>query len=152
LKQSIIEAHMDVAERYARLSSARRLKVGAIVVQDDRVISIGYNGTAPGADNNCELEPLNWDGDIRKLRTLPDVIHAEDNALRKLEVENTLGDGVNWHGAAYADMFCNFACCLPCAEKIAKAGVKTFYYRYAYRDTNGIDFLEANGVEVKQVV
>lgn len=152
MKQSIIEAHMDVAERYARLSSARRLKVGAIVVQDDRVISIGYNGTAPGNDNNCELEPPNWDGDIRKLRTLPDVIHAEDNALRKLAVENTLGDGVNWHEASGADMFCNFACCKPCAEKIKNAGIKTFYYRYAYRDTNGLDYLEAYGVEVKQVV
>ena len=48
------KAHMKVAEIYANLSSAVRLKVGAIVVKDDRVISIGYNGTPSGWDNNCE--------------------------------------------------------------------------------------------------
>ena len=40
-------AHMEVAEAYARLFKAKKLKVGAIVVKDDRVISIGYNGTPP---------------------------------------------------------------------------------------------------------
>jgi dCMP deaminase len=150
LKRSIIEAHMDVAERYARLSNARRLKVGAIVVQDDRVISIGYNGTAPGEDNNCEIEPNGWDGDIRWLKTKPNVIHAEDNALRKLAY---LDRGEEVHeGYGKAVMFCNFACCKPCAEKIAKAGIKTFYYRYAYRDENGLEYLDWKGVEVKQVV
>jgi dCMP deaminase len=152
VKEKMMLAHMDVAERYARLSTARRLKVGAIVVDNDRVISIGYNGTEPGADNNCEIEPENWDGDIRTLRTKPEVIHAEVNALKKLEVTNTLGDGVNWHEANGADLFCNFACCKPCAEAMVKAGIKTFFYRYAYRDTAGLDFLEENGVEVRQVV
>jgi dCMP deaminase len=152
VKEKMLLAHMDVAERYARLSTARRLKVGAIVVKDDRVISIGYNGTEPGADNNCEIEPEDWDGDIRTLRTKPDVVHAECNALKKLEVENTLGDGVNWHEAYGADLFCNFACCVPCAKAITEAGIRTFFYRYAYRDTDGISYLEQSGVEVKQIV
>lgn len=143
-------AHMDVAERYARLSTARRLKVGAIVVKDDRVISIGYNGTEPGADNNCEIEPEDWDGDIRTLKTKPDVIHAECNALNKLGDEEVNKVIVN--EADGADLFCNFACCVPCAKRIAEAGIKTFYYRYAYRDTDGISYLEQSGVEVKQIV
>ena len=42
---TIDHAHLEVAEVYARLSKARRLKVGAIIVKDNRVISIGYNGT-----------------------------------------------------------------------------------------------------------
>ena len=44
MKQKFIDAYMDVAERFAKLSSAKRLQVGAIIVKDDRVISIGYNG------------------------------------------------------------------------------------------------------------
>ena len=35
---------MKTAETFASLSTARRLHVGAIVVKDDRIISIGYNG------------------------------------------------------------------------------------------------------------
>ena len=35
---------MDVPERFAKLSYAKRLNVGAIVVKDDLTISIGYNG------------------------------------------------------------------------------------------------------------
>ena len=48
MKQKFIEAYMDVAERFAQLSSAKRLNVGAIVVKDDRIISIGYNSMPSG--------------------------------------------------------------------------------------------------------
>ena len=44
MKQKFIDAYIDVAERFAQLSYAKRLQVGAIVVKDDRIISIGYNG------------------------------------------------------------------------------------------------------------
>ena len=61
MKEKYINAHMKVAETYASLSTAVRLKVGAIVVKDNRVISIGYNGMPSGWDNNCEDEI----GDVR---------------------------------------------------------------------------------------
>lgn len=49
-----INAFMDTAERFAELSSAVRLKVGAVVVKDNRIISIGYNGMPAGWTNECE--------------------------------------------------------------------------------------------------
>ena len=58
MKQKFIDAYMDVAERFAQLSSAVRLQVGAIVVKDDRIISIGYNGMPSGWDNVCEEEVI----------------------------------------------------------------------------------------------
>ena len=54
MKQKFIDAFMDVAERFSQLSSATRLKVGAIVVKDERIISIGYNGMPSGWTNECE--------------------------------------------------------------------------------------------------
>jgi deoxycytidylate deaminase len=57
MKQKFKEAYMDTAIRFAELSHAIRLKVGAIIVKDDRIISIGFNGTPSGWDNNCEYLP-----------------------------------------------------------------------------------------------
>ena len=48
MKDKFISAYMDVAERFAQLSHAQRAKVGAIIVKDDRIISIGYNGMPSG--------------------------------------------------------------------------------------------------------
>ena len=47
-------AHMRTAMNYANLSHAQRLKVGCVIVKDNRIISIGYNGQPAGWDNKCE--------------------------------------------------------------------------------------------------
>jgi dCMP deaminase len=54
MKPKFISAYMDVAERFAQLSTATRAKVGAIIVKDNRIISIGYNGMPSGWTNECE--------------------------------------------------------------------------------------------------
>ena len=53
------KAHMEAAEVYGSLSHAKRLKVGCVIVRDNRIISIGYNGTPSGWDNNCEIRKKN---------------------------------------------------------------------------------------------
>jgi dCMP deaminase len=147
LKQKLVEAYMDTAERFAQLSHARRLHVGAIVVKDDRIISIGYNGMPAGWDNNCEDEivveaDVGEDYDI-VLKTRPEVLHAETNAIAKLAKSNESGMG--------ATMFITHAPCLDCAKLIYQSGIGHVLYRDAYRDTSGVSFLEKSGVEVKQV-
>ena len=137
---------MDVAERFAQLSSARRLHVGAIVVKDDRIISIGYNGMPAGWDNNCELEIYEDTGDDEPeviLKTRPEVLHAETNAIAKLAKSNESGMG--------ATMFITHAPCLDCAKLIYQSGISSVLYRDAYRDTSGITFLEKSKVVVTQV-
>lgn len=147
MKEKMKTAHMTAAHVYANLSTARRLKVGCLVVEGDRVTSIGYNGTAPGEDNNCEIEPENWDGDIGKLKSKPDAIHAEDNALRKLTYYDFYG---NTHSEAEGcDLFITHAPCLSCAQKIVDNSIKRVYFGQHYRDTEGIDYLKEHGVEVE---
>ena len=46
---------MRIAGETSSLSHARRLQVGAIIVKDDRIVSIGYNGMPAGWDNDCEF-------------------------------------------------------------------------------------------------
>ena len=134
---------MDIARRTAELSHARRLHVGAIVVKDDRIISIGYNGMPAGWDNNCEDE-IKWpNGDIKFLTTKPEVLHAERNALDKLAKGNEGGLG--------STMFITHSPCLECAKSIYGAGIIKVYYGNNYRSTDGIDFLNKCGVEVEKV-
>ena len=83
MKQKWVDAFMDTAERFSQLSSAVRLKVGAVVVKDNRIISIGYNGTPAGWDNCCE-EVVQLSDDTVTTKTKDEVIHAEANAVAKL--------------------------------------------------------------------
>ena len=141
---------MATARNYAELSHARRLHVGAIVVKDDRIISIGYNGMPAGWDNNCEMHPMVADPvtfePVEKtdiLVTRPEVLHAETNAIAKLARSNESG--------LDADMFVTHAPCLDCAKLIYQSGIKRVYSGTAYRDQSGVDFLAASGIQVTQV-
>jgi dCMP deaminase len=153
MKQKWLDAFIDTAERFAQLSSATRLKVGAVVVKDNRIISIGYNGTPAGWSNDCEHKIYCDDGDWKeqtdklhdewvsyKLVTKDEVIHAEANAIAKLARDGESGSG--------SAMFCTHAPCVQCAKLIYGAGISKLFYRDTYRDNNGLDFLTATGVEV----
>ena len=165
MKQKFIDYFMDVAERTSQLSYAIRLKVGAIIVKDDRIMSIGYNGMPSGWDNNCEdrvwdpgaggwLDPEefnamypyeSWHKEAERnvrygLKTKPEVLHAETNAIAKLAKSNESGVG--------ATLFITHAPCLDCAKLIYQSGINNVLYRNTYRSDDGIDFLNKSGVNV----
>jgi dCMP deaminase len=168
MKEKLKQAYMQTAEIFAELSHARRLHVGAIVVKDDRIISIGYNGMPSGWDNNCEdkiwdsgaggwLSPEEiikqypyegWHEDAQRdvrygLKTKPEVLHAETNAIAKLAKSNESGMG--------ATMFITHAPCLDCAKLIYQSGISHVLYRNSYRDTSGITFLEKSKIIVEKL-
>lgn len=161
-------AFMRTAEIFSELSTARRLHVGAIVVKDDRIISIGYNGMPAGWDNNCEdkvwdtgaggwVSPEEFDAmypyteyneeaeeEYRYgLKTKPEVLHAESNAIAKLARSNE--SGLN------SDLFVTHSPCLDCAKLIYQSGIKTVFYKESYRDDSGINFLIKSGVYVEKL-
>jgi dCMP deaminase len=168
VKDKFVDLYMDWALRSAQLSHARRLQVGAVIVKDDTVISYGYNGMPAGWDNDCEdkvwdsgaggwLDPEEFDAkypfeewheeagrNVRYgLKTKPEVLHAESNAIAKLAKSINSGNG--------ADIFITHAPCLDCAKLVYQAGIKRVYFGTAYRDDSGVRFLEKSGVEVKQI-
>ena len=138
MKPKYQTAHMRAAHIYSDLSTARRLKVGALIVKDDRIISIGYNGMPAGWDNNCELELE--DGTIK---TKPEVLHAETNAIAKLARSSESG--------LDATLFVTHSPCLDCAKLIYQSGIKHVYYSINYRDDSGIIFLRNSGIQVEQL-
>lgn len=169
MKEKFKQAYMDTARRFAELSPAKRRKVGAIVVKDDRIISIGYNGMPVGWDNECEhKEYMNAakagfmsDAEIQekfpfeeyvaeyqalrryRLVTKDEVLHAESNAIAKLAKSNESGLG--------ADLFVTTAPCIHCAKLIHQTGISRVWYSDNYRDSAGIDFLAKSGVAVEKI-
>ena len=143
MKQKFIDMYMSIAETVSKQSSAKRLQVGSIVVKDDRVISIGYNGTPAGWDNCCEevIEQHEDGGQVTK--TKDEVIHAEANAISKLARDGESGNG--------ADVFCTHAPCIQCAKIIYGAGIKDVFYKYKYRDDDGLNFLNKCNIKTEQV-
>jgi dCMP deaminase len=144
---------MKAAEVYSQLSSARRLQVGCVVVKDNTIIGIGYNGMPSGWDNDCEKRSytnidskwqyLDEDGSTYSLVTRPEVLHAESNALAKVARSTNSSEG--------ASVFVTHAPCLDCAKMMYQAGINSVYYRNSYRDTSGVDFLKDCNIEVKQI-
>ena len=144
------KAYMDTAERFASLSSARRLQVGSIVVKDNRIISIGYNGMPAGWSNECEdvinkpyFEVHPDDIDIyTDTKTKPEVVHAEANAIAKLARSNESGEN--------STMYITHAPCLDCAKLIYTSGITSVYYKNKYRNEDGVEFLRKCSIEVEQ--
>ena len=141
IKSKYISAYLDIAYRVAELSHARRLKVGAVIVKDD-VITYGYNGMPGGWDNTCEDEIFQQDG-TSGLKTKPEVLHAESNAISKI-ARSTVS-------AQDADMFVTHSPCIECAKLISQAGIRRLFYDKDYRSSDGIEFLKKSGVTVEKI-
>ena len=127
-------AHMQVAEVYANLSSANRLKVGCIIVKENRIISIGYNGMPSGWDNTCEVDNV----------TKPEVLHAETNAIAKVARSNESCVG--------ATLFVTTAPCLDCAKLIYQSGISRVVWKTPHlRTDEGLKFLEKCDMKVERI-
>lgn len=153
---------MKVAEETASLSKAERLKVGAIIVKDNRIISCGYNGLPPGSnDLNMEYEVKishdNYnrlpDTDKKRyircddvfyygLKTNDDVIHAEQNSISRLASSAESGIG--------ATMFITHSPCHNCSKIIYSSGIKEIYFKHYYRSDDGLTFLSKYGIIVNK--
>ena len=159
MKQKFIDYYMDVAERTAKLSSAIRRQVGAVIVKENRILSYGYNGMPTGWTNECEykeympgdnrdgqLYPLQeYDKDVEsnrrfRLVTKDEVLHAESNAIAKVSGSTESSED--------ATLFVTTAPCIHCAKMIFQSGIKSVFYRDTYRDDAGVEFLQKGGVSV----
>jgi dCMP deaminase len=143
LKEKYIIAHMKAAQVYAELSTAVRLQVGCVIVKDNTIIGIGYNGMPSGWDNVCETVKFKDFTGTVLMKSKPEVLHAETNAIAKVSRSSNSTDN--------ADLFVTHAPCLECAKLIYQSGIKSVFYRDTYRSEDGIQFLQKCNVEVKQI-
>jgi dCMP deaminase len=143
MKPKFIQAYMKTAFTFSELSTAEKMKVGSIVVKDNRIISIGYNGTPSGWSNDCEDRIVNPDTGEVELKTKPEVAHSESNAILKLARSH--------ESALDASLFITHSPCINCAKMIYQAGISEVYYSIEYKSTDGIEFLKKCNIPVHQV-
>lgn len=131
--------YMDIAERVACMSYARRKQVGCVIVKDGQILSMGWNGTPSGDPNECEI--LQPDG---SLTTKPEVLHAEANALSKLAKSTESSKG--------AVMYVTCSPCRECAKQILSCGITEIVYKEFYVNSigDGVDFLASRNVTIRQ--
>lgn len=116
--------YMSVALAVSEASYAKRLKVGAVIIKDNNIVSFGYNGTPIGFDNTCEDE---------NGLTKPEVLHAESNAITKCSKSTMNSDG--------ATLYTTTAPCYDCAKLIIQSGIKRVVYLNEYRNNSGLELL-----------
>lgn len=145
------KAHMNAAIAYSNLSYCVRKKVGCLIVKEDTPIAFGYNGTPSGEDNCCEEEDGYFTHEFNSkpkwistgIKTKPNVIHAEDNALRKLTRSTESAEG--------SSVFITTAPCKQCAVRLKDAKIKEVFYLEVYHCTEGVEYLEKYGIHTEQV-
>lgn len=154
---------IKMAELVAEQSTCLRLQVGAVLVKDNRVISIGFNGT-PTGQLHCEenfrkvyekeyKDKFPTYEEFLASRTFYDLhgkwsieneLHAEQNAI-SFAAKN----GIATQGA---DVYVTWSPCVHCAKVIVSAGIKKVFYKNTYdRSQEGIFFLEKNGIECRRL-
>lgn len=142
----------DLAEK----STCIRKQVGAILVKDNRPISLGYNGTPKGDAHCCDH---GWDvKELRKLLAGAKVSqeflkqHGEWSKLNELHAERNAilycaRRGIATEGAT---LYITLSPCHQCAMDILIAGIKRVVYGELYdRETSGIVFLSSRGVQME---
>lgn len=170
MKPKFIDYYMNIAQLTAKLSYAKRLQVGAVIVKGNQILASGYNGMPSGWENNCEYKDwLESDATMwldaeeiqeqwpyieysevddkpigrYRLKSKPEVMHAEMNALMRLaaSTESSIG----------STLFITHSPCLECAKAIYQSGIGTVYYKHDYRSVDGVEFLKKTGVNIKKI-
>ena len=143
MKSKFLSYFANIASETAKLSTSKKTQVGCVIVKDNRILSIGYNGMPSGWSNDCE-HTIDTGTNIY-YETKPEVLHAEANALMKLCKSTDSSQG--------AVLFVTHYPCIECAKLIYQAGICMVYYINDYTASKGTgkDFLHKAGISVCQV-
>jgi len=126
--------YLEMAQVWAKNSHCNRRKVGCLIVNNQSIISDGYNGTPSGFSNPCE--DCNDD-------TYSSVLHAEANAITKLAKGTQTSEG--------STLYVTLSPCYECAKLIIQAGIIRVVFQDLYRKTESLSLLVDGGVELVRI-
>ncbi len=147
MKPSFNHIFMNLASDLAKRSHCIKAQVGAVLVKDTRIISIGYNGP-PSGTHNCDEEWPEQGCPRDSKGSCSLALHAEENAIL-FAVKN----GAQLEGST---LYTTLSPCLSCARLIFSSGVKKVFYLHSYAEykglasDEGVDFLNKFGVSTER--
>lgn len=124
---------IEIAQVVSKRSTCSRKRVGCVLVLDNRVIAIGYNGVLP---NMPEEMGLDEQGNSH-------TVHAEANVIAFCAK-----NGIPTNNCK---MYVTLQPCEKCAELIIQAGVIEVNYLEEYRCDKGLQLLNNNNIKVNKV-
>lgn len=111
-------------------STCARLQVGCVIASADfrKILAMGYNGNATGLPNECDSTTPGSCG----------CLHGESNAIINCDSPR------HWPKI----VFCTNMPCKMCAKQLVNlGGVQKVFYHEDYRLREGLDVLDAAGIE-----
>lgn len=130
--------YLKIAGLIAEQSYCTKRHVGAIIVKEGAIISTGFNGTISGFENVCEYR--NGAGE---LKTKPDVLHAEANAITKVACSTISTEG--------ATIYVTCSPCIECAKLIIQSKIARVVYNIMFSKPEGLDLLKKANVICEQI-
>jgi dCMP deaminase len=127
-------AMMTTAFTFSQQSYCNRLKVGAVLSRDGRILATSYNGTIAGMSNCCEDSSGS---------TSDFTLHAEQNLITFCAK-----NGIPTNGTT---IYITHSPCKQCSKLIAQSGITEVIYSTVYRDTDGLDFLHACNITTRRI-
>jgi dCMP deaminase len=121
---------MSIALLASQRSPCERLHVGSVVVKNNRIISMGYNGFIAGAPHISHIE----DGHEQT------TIHSEINAITDCAKRGVSLDKATIYITHYP--------CINCFKAIAGSGIKEIIYLDDYNNNRIVEIL-ANDSNIK---
>lgn len=133
--QNKIDTMMNIAKEVSKMSTCRKLSVGAVITSEDfRILSTGYNGSLSGKVH-CADYWREVDEETFKLHhhdwSYENEIHAEMNAIFQL-----------YRKEVNMILFCTAIPCINCAKSLLAIGVNDYYLLPTMRRDNGLELLK----------
>jgi dCMP deaminase len=137
------EYFIAITKQVATRSTCLRRKVGAIIVNDKRILTTGYNGAPRGVKSCLEIGKC-----MRQELGVPSgqrheicrALHAEQNAIIQAAYH-----GVKIEGS---DIYSTTQPCVLCAKMLINAGIRKIYYYEEYPDELALELLKEAGLEL----
>ena len=126
-RPSQIKYYPDIAAAVAARSTCIRRQYGAVIVKNDTIVSTGYNGTARGLVNCCDLNEC-----YREAHNIPHgqqyekckAVHAEANAIINATREEMCGAILFLAGFENGERMKNPTPCEMCSRMITNSGIR----------------------------
>lgn len=141
------EYYLKIAENILERSTCLRRKYGAVIVNNDEIVSTGYNG-APRGETNC----VDTGYCFREQNNIPKgeryesclAVHGEQNAIISASRREMLGGTIYIVGKEQDGKYADGTPCLICSRMIKNAGLS----RVVYLDKQG-NIQDINTIDLK---